>query len=177
VSAPFCPRWGVRWSVPPTWGRPIERQPGIGDCPDWEDNFILDLVTDVGALMLVSADTDLISMSPWRGVPILTPTQFANAPPPKSIDTGQSTVLTRTPDPVDPRRHRECGPAGQGQIVGNRVSAGSTQCHVRLPSKPEPSSGVEDPDAGEGDGLGAPLVGWGCVCRGEHDETGLADDR
>jgi len=59
-------------------GRPIERQPGVGDCPDWKDNFILDLVTDVGALMLVSADTDLISMSPWRGVPILTPTQFAN---------------------------------------------------------------------------------------------------
>jgi len=52
--------------------------PTVGDCPDWEDNFILDLVTDVGALMLVSADTDLISMSPWRGVPILTPTQFAN---------------------------------------------------------------------------------------------------
>ena len=50
----------------------------IGDCPDWEDNFILDLVTDVGALMLVSADTDLIAMSPWRGVPIVTPAQFAN---------------------------------------------------------------------------------------------------
>jgi predicted nucleic acid-binding protein len=49
----------------------------VGDCPDWEDNFVLDLVTDVGALMLISADTDLISMSPWRGVPILTPTQFA----------------------------------------------------------------------------------------------------
>jgi predicted nucleic acid-binding protein len=49
----------------------------VGDCPDWEDNFVLDLVTDVGALMLISADTDLISMSPWRGVPIVTPTQFA----------------------------------------------------------------------------------------------------
>lgn len=51
----------------------------VGDCPDWEDNFILDLVVGVGvgALILVSADTDLTSMSPWRGVPILTPTQFA----------------------------------------------------------------------------------------------------
>src|SRR5664279_1667183 len=46
----------------------------VGDCPDWEDNFIFDLVSDVGALILVSADTDLTSMSPWRGVPILTPT-------------------------------------------------------------------------------------------------------
>jgi hypothetical protein len=28
--------------------------------------------------MLVSADTDLIAMSPWPGVPIVTPAQFAN---------------------------------------------------------------------------------------------------
>jgi len=49
----------------------------VGDCPDWEDNFVLDLVSEVGALMLISADTDLISMSAWRGVPVLTPTQFA----------------------------------------------------------------------------------------------------
>ena len=49
----------------------------VGHCPDWEDNVVLDLVTEVGALMLISADTDLITMSPWRGVPILTPTQFA----------------------------------------------------------------------------------------------------
>jgi predicted nucleic acid-binding protein len=48
----------------------------IGDCPDWEDNFVLDLVADVGALLLVSADADLVSMSPWRGVAILTPAQF-----------------------------------------------------------------------------------------------------
>ncbi|MCL2668943.1 MAG: PIN domain-containing protein [Micrococcales bacterium] len=50
----------------------------VGDCPDWEDNFVLDLVTDTGALMLVSADCDLLTMSPWRGVPILTPAQFAS---------------------------------------------------------------------------------------------------
>jgi len=57
-------------------GGAIDPPQAVGDCPDWEDNFVLDLVTDVGALMLISADTDLISMSPWRGVPILTPTQF-----------------------------------------------------------------------------------------------------
>ena len=50
----------------------------VGDCPDWEDNFVLDLVADTGTLMLVSADTDLVAMSPWRGVPVLTPTQFAS---------------------------------------------------------------------------------------------------
>jgi predicted nucleic acid-binding protein len=58
-------------------GAVIDPPHTAGDCPDWEDNFVLDLVSDVGALMLISADTDLISMSPWRGVPILTPTQFA----------------------------------------------------------------------------------------------------
>ena len=49
----------------------------VGDCPDGEDNFVLDLVVDAGALMLISADADLISMSPWRGAPVPTPTQFA----------------------------------------------------------------------------------------------------
>ncbi|MGQ0466300.1 MAG: PIN domain-containing protein [Sporichthyaceae bacterium] len=49
----------------------------VGECPDWEDNRVLDLVVEVGALMLVSADVDLTAMSPWRGVPILTPYQFA----------------------------------------------------------------------------------------------------
>lgn len=51
--------------------------PTVGDCPDWEDNFVLDLVSEVGALMLISTDSDLLSMSPWRGVPIITPTLFA----------------------------------------------------------------------------------------------------
>jgi hypothetical protein len=48
----------------------------VWDCPDCEDNFVLDAVTDVGALMLISVDADLISMSPRCGDPILTPTQF-----------------------------------------------------------------------------------------------------
>jgi hypothetical protein len=40
----------------------------VGDCPDWVDNYSLDLVIDVGALMLVSAGTDLIGMSGrWLG--------------------------------------------------------------------------------------------------------------
>ena len=55
----------------------VEPPPTVGDCPDWEDNFVLDLVVGTGALMLISADADLISMSPWRGVPVLTPAQFA----------------------------------------------------------------------------------------------------
>lgn len=48
----------------------------VHDCPDHEDNLILDLAAEVGALLIVSNDVDLISMSPWRGTPIVTPDVF-----------------------------------------------------------------------------------------------------
>jgi predicted nucleic acid-binding protein len=50
----------------------------VGDCPDWEDNQILDLAADVGAWVIVSADNNLLQMSPWRGRPIVEPAQFAS---------------------------------------------------------------------------------------------------
>ena len=49
----------------------------VHDCPDHEDNLILDLAAEVGALIIVSDDTDLTAMSPWRATPILRPAQFA----------------------------------------------------------------------------------------------------
>ena len=49
----------------------------VHDCPDHEDNLILDLAAEVGAMLVVSNDTDLLSMSPWRGTPILAPAAFA----------------------------------------------------------------------------------------------------
>lgn len=49
----------------------------VTDCSDWEDNRILDLAAEIGALLIVSEDTDLTSMSPWRGTPILRPREFA----------------------------------------------------------------------------------------------------
>jgi predicted nucleic acid-binding protein len=48
----------------------------VNDCPDHEDNLVLDLAAEVGALLLVSEDTDLTSMSPWHGVPILRAAEF-----------------------------------------------------------------------------------------------------
>jgi predicted nucleic acid-binding protein len=50
----------------------------VGDCPDWEDNRILDLAAEVGAFLIVSADADLTCMSPWRGRPVIEPSQFAS---------------------------------------------------------------------------------------------------
>jgi predicted nucleic acid-binding protein len=48
----------------------------VSDCSDWEDNRVLDLAAEVGALLVVSEDVDLTSMSPWRGTPILRPREF-----------------------------------------------------------------------------------------------------
>ena len=59
-------------------GATVDPPATVKDCHDWEDNRILDLVVEVGAYMLVSEDTDLTAMSPWRGVPILRPRQFAD---------------------------------------------------------------------------------------------------
>jgi predicted nucleic acid-binding protein len=49
----------------------------VHDCGDHEDNLVLDLAAEVAALLIVSDDTDLTSMSPWRGTPILRASQFA----------------------------------------------------------------------------------------------------
>jgi predicted nucleic acid-binding protein len=49
----------------------------VHDCPDHEDNLVLDLAAEVGALIMVSNDSDLLSMSPWRGTPIIDPAAFA----------------------------------------------------------------------------------------------------
>jgi predicted nucleic acid-binding protein len=48
----------------------------VHDCPDHEDNFILNLAAEVGAMLIVSNDSGLLTMSPWRGTPILMPTAF-----------------------------------------------------------------------------------------------------
>ena len=54
----------------------IDPPPSVGDCPDWEDNRILDLAVESGAFLIVSGDADLTTMSAWRGRPIIEPRQF-----------------------------------------------------------------------------------------------------
>lgn len=58
-------------------GDVVEPPRQVHDCADFEDNLILDLAVEVGALLVVSDDADLTSMSPWRGTPILRPREFA----------------------------------------------------------------------------------------------------
>lgn len=58
-------------------GGTVDPPPTVTDCADWEHNRILDLAAEVGAYLIVSEDTDLTAMSPWRGTPVLRPRQFA----------------------------------------------------------------------------------------------------
>jgi len=57
-------------------GGVIEPAETIADCPDFEDNRIPECAAASGSMLIVSDDTDLTAMSPWRGVPILTAAQF-----------------------------------------------------------------------------------------------------
>ena len=48
----------------------------VTDCADHEDNRILECAAASGSVLIVSDDSDLTSMSPWRGTPVLTSKQF-----------------------------------------------------------------------------------------------------
>jgi predicted nucleic acid-binding protein len=53
-------------------------EPGetVTDCPDHEDNRILECAAASGSVLIVSDDTDLTAMSPWRGTPVVTSSEF-----------------------------------------------------------------------------------------------------
>lgn len=57
-------------------GGVIEPPRTVHDCKDHEDNLVLDLAADTAAMLVVSEDADLTSMSPWRGTPILRSREF-----------------------------------------------------------------------------------------------------
>lgn len=54
----------------------LEVESTVTGCDDPEDDNILALALDAGAEFIVSNDTDLTSMSPWRGKPVMTPREF-----------------------------------------------------------------------------------------------------
>jgi putative PIN family toxin of toxin-antitoxin system len=60
-----------------TGGIVIEPERHVFDVADHEDNLILDLAVATDALLVVSNDADLTSLSPWHGrIPILRPRDF-----------------------------------------------------------------------------------------------------
>ena len=48
----------------------------IADCKDPKDNRFLALALDSESGCIVSGDTDLLAMNPWRGIEILSPGTF-----------------------------------------------------------------------------------------------------
>lgn len=59
----------------------------VTDCADFEDNRILECAQASGSALIVSNDVDLISMSPWRGTPILHVSDFI-----KRVDVARRRV-------------------------------------------------------------------------------------
>jgi predicted nucleic acid-binding protein len=55
----------------------VEPEIQVDDCSDYEDNRILELALASGSILIVSDDGDLLTMSPWRGIPIIRPSEFA----------------------------------------------------------------------------------------------------
>ncbi|MDQ3343527.1 MAG: putative toxin-antitoxin system toxin component, PIN family, partial [Actinomycetota bacterium] len=58
-------------------GGVVEPTVRVDNCADWEDNRILELALASEADIIVSDDTDLTAMSPWRGRPVVRPAEFA----------------------------------------------------------------------------------------------------
>lgn len=59
-------------------GDVVEPAVRVTDCADDEDNRILELALAADADLIVSDDDHLTSMSPWRGVPVIRPREFAS---------------------------------------------------------------------------------------------------
>ena len=55
------------------WFDPAER---VMDCRDPKDNKYLELALAASASAIVSSDTDLLVLNPWRGVRILRPAEY-----------------------------------------------------------------------------------------------------
>ena len=57
-------------------GDTVEPKAAVTDCPDHEDNRILECALACGAVLIVSDDDHLLRLSPWRGTAVVTSTEF-----------------------------------------------------------------------------------------------------
>lgn len=48
----------------------------ISDCPDPKDNKFLELAVDGNAAYIISGDNDLLDMNPFKGIKIISPSDF-----------------------------------------------------------------------------------------------------
>ncbi len=56
-----------------TWVEPAVK---VEDCRDDKDNRYLELALAAKATAIVSGDTDLLTLDPWRGIRVLRPADF-----------------------------------------------------------------------------------------------------
>ena len=59
--------------------RRVFPQDGVTDCRDPKDNKYLELALEAGADTIVSSDGDLLVLHPWRGIDIVSPSDFVAA--------------------------------------------------------------------------------------------------
>src|SRR5262249_40267199 len=57
-------------------GKVVQSTDTISDCEDHENNRILECALSSGSVLIISDDIDLTSMSPWRGIPVVTTADF-----------------------------------------------------------------------------------------------------
>lgn len=57
-------------------GEVIRPDVSVHDSGDWDVNRILELAEAAGALLIISSDADLFEVSPWRGIPVMQPSQL-----------------------------------------------------------------------------------------------------
>lgn len=54
----------------------VEVRESIFDCRDVKDNKFLELAVSGNALVIITGDRDLLTLTPFRGIAIITPRQF-----------------------------------------------------------------------------------------------------
>ena len=54
----------------------VEPKLTVTDCRDATDNKYLKLAAAVGAEVIISSDSDLLALHPWRGIRIVRPREF-----------------------------------------------------------------------------------------------------
>lgn len=59
-------------------GEVLEPAAAVTDCPDYEDNRVLECALAAGAVLVITDDDDLLQLSPWRGIPIITGPAFVS---------------------------------------------------------------------------------------------------
>jgi putative PIN family toxin of toxin-antitoxin system len=56
----------------------VEPNEAVTDCRDAKDNKYLELALSAQAEIIVASDSDLLALTPWRGISIITPAEYVD---------------------------------------------------------------------------------------------------